>query len=160
MGRRLKNLTRWSNSNDMGPPSEWQRTGNFVAGAGMDIFQYPRRPSTWDHMFMRHQCPMTLASTGDVHHRRSPGGTSGRDKELLDALGWVRRSVPEVGLEPTRPYRTMDFESIASAIPPLRHEWRQFYDRSEVLARTPPSVSAFIPPRCKNTHRTDLKALA
>ena len=29
-------------------------------------------------------------------------------------------TVPKVGLEPTRPLGTMDFESIASAIPPLR----------------------------------------
>lgn len=30
------------------------------------------------------------------------------------------KEMPKVGLEPTRPLGTMDFESIASAIPPLR----------------------------------------
>jgi hypothetical protein len=30
--------------------------------------------------------------------------------------------VPKVGVEPTRPLRTQDFESSASAIPPLRLE--------------------------------------
>ena len=42
--------------------------------------------------------------------------------------------VPEEGLEPTRPYRTLDFESSASAIPPLWHA------RAGPLARnTPPA---------------------
>jgi hypothetical protein len=30
--------------------------------------------------------------------------------------------MPEEGLEPTRPLRTKDFESFASAIPPLRRK--------------------------------------
>ena len=35
-------------------------------------------------------------------------------------ISHMKDTVPKVGLEPTRPLGTMDFESIASAIPPLR----------------------------------------
>ena len=31
--------------------------------------------------------------------------------------------MPEVGIEPTRLLRTQDFESSASTIPPLGHQW-------------------------------------
>lgn len=51
---------------------------------------------------------------------------------LVSWVSWAGGGMPEVGVEPTRPQGAGDFESPASAIPPLRHGVGKEYGRGSL----------------------------
>ena len=67
---------------------------------------------------------------------------------FLTTLNFLKSLVPKVGLEPTPPLQGPDFESGASAIPPLRQVMLRVYGRVEVCQPPPTTLRGEDRPGC------------